>query len=242
MIGWVKGLKDSAHLAGTYGHGSVYHGKFAVVRVPANILHVSLYLSLSLARALSLSLACPLSLSLSLTHTHTHTQTHTHTHTHTHIHTQPAPPLPLYPLLTFTYIVMFLRVGDTTRRILGLASWHFCFLLLWSFVCTVCVVLCVKERKRVYFLTFLLSFCCLYKLVCARNNYTRFSYTLSPSPLSAPHPPPLSPPTHTNTVLNIYLDRKKDLVLARSGDAASQVSLLLYSGSPLLLVYEALSY
>jgi len=40
VMGWIKGASNSAHLAGTYGRGSVYHGTFAEFRVPANYVQV----------------------------------------------------------------------------------------------------------------------------------------------------------------------------------------------------------
>ena len=40
VMGWVKGTRDAAHLAGTYGRGSVYRGTFAEFRVPANFVQV----------------------------------------------------------------------------------------------------------------------------------------------------------------------------------------------------------
>ena len=41
VMGWIKGARDSAHLAGTYGRGSVYHGTFAEFRVPSNYVQVA---------------------------------------------------------------------------------------------------------------------------------------------------------------------------------------------------------
>ena len=40
-MGWIKGASQSAHLAGTYGRGSVYHGTFAEFRVPSNYVQVA---------------------------------------------------------------------------------------------------------------------------------------------------------------------------------------------------------
>jgi hypothetical protein len=40
VMGWIKGASDTAHLAGTYGRGSVYHGTFAEFRVPSNYVQV----------------------------------------------------------------------------------------------------------------------------------------------------------------------------------------------------------
>ena len=41
VMGWVKGARGSAHLAGTYGQGNIYRGLFAEFRVPANFVQVS---------------------------------------------------------------------------------------------------------------------------------------------------------------------------------------------------------
>ena len=40
-MGWIRGASKSAHLAGTYGRGSVYHGTFAEFRVPSNYVQVA---------------------------------------------------------------------------------------------------------------------------------------------------------------------------------------------------------